>query len=481
MTFSQRIKKFFIAERYALLLVFLLLLHLLLRIPTFLEPAHKDDPNFFITVGRSMLQGKTLFRDIDDIAIARPGLAYIIAGIAGNHEIFQYATFAFNIISILLFWSITQTLLPSFIISFVITSGFVIFTSTPFLEGNHSMNELYYLPFGLMSLLFLFYAIQKQSRLFMYQFLIGYFLGIGFLIKITAIFYAIAIGIITSILLNKEKYSFFFIIRAIFYQILGFVISVFIFFLSAVVEGANLSNIAELTRITLSLSNNNIHIPFFTSFLFKFSSALFLSGIIYAFRDKLSNNLIMLILWTAWAISGSYVMNIIGLHYTLIAVPGLLLTVGYILSSNKREEWIFAFLPIIFFIFGHFVYSVRYPSNTIDYYIRAYDYLTGKLSKEEYYRTFSPFVLRNYAISETLKRLAEPKEEVLVWGIYGEIYNLSETLPVIKYVWHEHVEMFDYYDEMIAELEKKRTRFIVITREYPQEKEQMLFDYMNHV
>src|SRR3989304_2595846 len=85
----------------------LLLIHLLIRIPTLFEPAFVDDESFYISIGRALINGSVLFKDISDIHLARPGLLYLIAGLAGSHTVLRSIALIGNTISLLLFLSIS--------------------------------------------------------------------------------------------------------------------------------------------------------------------------------------------------------------------------------------------------------------------------------------------------------------------------------------------------------------------------------------
>lgn len=107
---------------------FLLLIILILRIPSFFEPYYYGDETIYLTVGEAMKQGVTLYSGVHE---NKPPLLYILAAIAGNLFWFKVILAAWNIVSIVVFWKLTEVIFKQKSVQKVATSIFAFLTTIP--------------------------------------------------------------------------------------------------------------------------------------------------------------------------------------------------------------------------------------------------------------------------------------------------------------------------------------------------------------
>ncbi len=457
----------------------LLIVHIIIRIPTLFEPAYFDDENFYITVGRAMLNGSVLYKDISDLHLARLPLIYFLAGLAGNHTTFRFLAFFANTISVTLFYlisvSITDRIFPSFVTGLL----FIYLTSSPILGGNAPRDELFFLPAVLGAAYSLLHLIKKPDTHkrgipFAYA---GFLLGMAIGMKVQVLFDALAFGF-TIFTIHRKQLS-----KHIvpFRQLAGFLFGLFlplaVIFVILVYQGVHPDDLLRLFQNGIDMTGTfqasiSILASPFTKLFLVFSFYLFL----YSIKNKIDTPVLFVTLWAFSAMNASLLLNSIGLHYTLQAIPLLLL----IPIASTRKSWItraVASFPILLFIVAHGIYPYSYSPDT-QYYKTFFSYARGHSTKDDYFYSFSPFVLRNYQVSKALKTLTQPKEHIFLWGIYTEIYSLSNTLPSTTFIWHEHIEGLRVYEETIRELETIKPRFIVTFEESPMQNERVLYDYI---
>lgn len=468
-------------NRFHIAILALLVVHLFIRIPTIFEPAYLDDENLFITIGRSMLNGSVLYKDISDAHPARLHLFYLLAGLSGNHTNFRFLTLIMNSVSVILFFIISLSLCSNIIVSFLISIMFIFATSSPIFGGNIPQTELFFIPLILGSVFLLLRAMdaleqKRRSLLFLFS---GFVMGLGILMKLQVFFDAIAISLALFIILLKKNPRL--SVRQLLEYIFGFSFPFTIILASSIFQGLTFHNITFLFNSGIDLVRSRSLLHGYASVLdttyAKLIMLAFFSIFLYIFRTKISVLVLLLALWTFSAMLASFLFNYIGFHYTLQALP-LLLLIPLIIKQKLLFNRLVSVFPLLVFILFHFIYPYSYRP-TLVYYKNFLDYISNKSSRRDYYSTFSPFISRNYKVAEVLKGITTPKERIFVWSLFTEIYTLSDTLPSTKYVFHEVIDSFNAYEETIKQLETIRPRFIVTFEEYPMPNEQILLDYIH--
>src|SRR3990167_11226717 len=79
----------------------------ILRIPSFFEPYSYGDEMIYLTLGEAIRRGIPLYSGIHD---NKPPLLYVMAAIAGNLFWFKAILTIWHIVTIFLFWKLSQAL-----------------------------------------------------------------------------------------------------------------------------------------------------------------------------------------------------------------------------------------------------------------------------------------------------------------------------------------------------------------------------------
>lgn len=461
-------------------LISISLLNLILRISSLSEPLYKDDISFYLTLGKSMMHGAVLFKDITDITLARPGLMYAIAGLCGNLTVLTLVTIIITTISGLVFLFIIKELTNNHVIQYIAGILFVVFTATPLFEGNEPRDELFMMVFTLYALLLFLKSLRvidaSAKDTFRKYCIIGVLSGLAVLIKIHASFNVIAFIFVLFIIdrNSNRKYS----VTAL---ISGICFSVLLFYSVLCFQGLDPGSLFTLFKegILFAQYNNQGRYVVFDNPYGKLFAASFFSFWVYMLRNKLNTDTITLSIWSMFTIMSVLLLNIMGSHYTLLAIPAIIFLFVIFITNISILSRLVVVIPVVVYLFGYTTYkNINKLEWVISYYRNFALYADKSISKDEYNRFFSDFVLRNYSVAEIIKTHVRPNDNIFVWGIYTDIYILSNTLPSSKYVWHEHIFSFKKYKETIASLETVKPKMIITFNESRMTDEQYIYEHI---
>src|SRR3989304_10019309 len=90
-------------------LFFVLSIVFILRIPSFFEPYSYGDEMIYLTLGEAIRRGIPLYSGIHD---NKPPLLYILAAIAGSLFWFKAILTLWLLVTIFIFWKLTEVLFP---------------------------------------------------------------------------------------------------------------------------------------------------------------------------------------------------------------------------------------------------------------------------------------------------------------------------------------------------------------------------------
>lgn len=450
-------------------LFIVIIFHICMRIPTLVEPTHSDDVNFYLTVGKAMFHGFVLFRDISDMIISRPGLIYVIAGLCGSFAVFQTLTLIINTANIILFLTIVRKFVKTTVMELCAGVAFVLFTSTPLLLGNQSRDELYEMTCTLGALLLLtnitYTENERRKDVFLRYFFLGVLSGLAILMKVNALLNFISIIISVYILSQKNSRYSKQLLNKVLLLVVGCVIPIMLFFGVLFVQGLQIQDLVMMYTNTLefALDAFNSVIPALAHPYNKLVIAGFLSVVVYLLRRKIKSDVIIVSIWTLFTIVTSLMMNVIGIHYTLQTVPAIILIIVIIASNTSSINKFVVSIPLIIFVLAVLNFStINRFKKVIPYYVNFYSYVTGALAQDEYYRSFSYEIPRNYQVAQLVKTIVQPNDKIVVWGNQTEIYMLSGTLPSTRFIWPEYINTEERFKQTMALLRTVKPKVIVL-------------------
>ncbi|MEK7188604.1 MAG: hypothetical protein AAB685_01975, partial [Patescibacteria group bacterium] len=185
--------------------------------------------------------------------------------------------------------------------------------------------------------------------------------------------------------------------------------------------------------------------------------------VIFLSKKKLSKEFSFLSIWLVLALFAVTLSERPYPHYFLQALAPLSFFVGMLVSFRTYEQ-VLAIIPLTIAFFVPFYFHFWYYSTT-SYYSRFLGFITGNITKEEYFARFDKNVNRNYKIADFLAKSTRRKDRVFVWGDSSTIYALSRRLPPLKYVANYHLKDFSSPEELIISLLTNKPKVIVILPE----------------
>ena len=452
-------------------LVVVLAIVLVLRIPSFFEPFSYGDEMIYLSLGEAVRRPDVvLYRDIHD---NKPPLLYIFAGIAGNVFWFRVILAFWSLGTIVVFWKLITLLFPKFT-SYkkdkfykIATWIFAIFTTIPLLEGNIANSEIFMVGPTMLAFYLLLKSTKIQSDKHKNVILAGIFFAIATLFKVPAAFDLPVIVVYWLVTTKKiDKKSLVKIFKKSFYLFLGFAIPLVATFawyyfagaLREYVVAAYLQNIGYLS----SFRPGDVREPFFV----RNAPLLFRAGIVttgilllYLSKKKLSKQFVFLSIWLLFSLFAIALSERPYPHYFIQALPTVSIFLA-ILFSFKNLEQSLVVIPLALAFFVPFYFKFwTYPVTS--YYVRFFEFATGKINKEQYFDKFDGSVNRNYKIAEFVETTSASKD-LFVWGNSSAIYALTRKLPPIKYVADYHISDFSNKKDVAHSLEENPPETIIV-------------------
>jgi len=448
--------------------LFILLLGvLILRIPSFFEPYSYGDEMIYLTLGEAVRRGIPLYSQVHD---NKPPLLYIIAAIAGSLFWFKAILAAWMLTTIFIFWKLTEVLYPKNIrLQKVATIAFALLTTLPLLEGNIVNAEVFMIGPTILAFYVLISKALTPKRLF----ISGILLSASTLFKVPALFDVPTIIIFWLVSIKKlNSNTFGKITKSTLYLLAGFFLPILITFvwyflngaLNEYIKAAFLQNIGYLS----SFRPGDVQKPFLNRnapLLFRGLILSFSIGLLYFYRKKISKEFIFTTAWLMFTLFAVTLSERPYPHYLIQSVAPISILIG-IFAAHKNIEQVIAIIPLTLTYFVPVYYHFwHYP--TASYYVRFINFASGKISQEEYLKSFGDNVIRNYKISNFLATSSKSDEKIFVWGDSSVIYALSRRMPPIKYVADYHIKDFSTNDEVINTLTSNLPGFIAILPDSP--------------
>lgn len=450
--------------------IFLVILVLVLRIPSFVMPHYYGDEEIYFVMGRAWATGVPLYKAVFD---HKPPLIYILAGIAPTMWAFRGVLALVMIVHTVLFWKLAQLFWQKSrpYLAYLSTLIFVLVTTLPTFEGLTVNAELLMMMPVTAAALILWpkpnNANKSMSEWKKYA-LAGLLGGIGWLFKIPVVADMAAIGLFFLIFTKttvKEGIKAIFSMQLLAY-ILAFVAPLALTFIYYYLKGTGPDYLATVLTVNLgyvsswSTSTYTFN-PFRSGLVVRGTILAALTLLLYIARKRLSKPFVFASLWIGFSLFGALLSARPYPHYLQELAAPFALIVPFIFVAENLLTWTFIG---IFVVLGTLVQKQikfwGYP--TISVYQNYFKYFTGQVTWDEYLNYFDN-AKRNYGVAKYLNERLSQDDTIYIWGTDPTVYNLTNRLPTGgKYIVSFHVRDLDKYDYTIQNLIENEPKYIII-------------------
>lgn len=504
-------------------LLLLLLLVIILRIPNFFEPYWYGDEAIYLTIGNALNNGSAMYADIVD---HKTPLIYYFAMVPNQFWFrvllliwMLITTAAFYHFTSRLFkktWLTTCstfifiifTTLPwlegnipngeLFVMGFIITGAAILIHTRfikDFLQSSDSKSETAQQSIQT----FVSTWLDKTNDWFLYL-ISGLLFGLAILTKVPALLDVLAFlsiaGFTISNAFDIRKISskhFLKLFRLTFFRSVTILLavtgsiglSVLYYYLrgtsAAYLEFGLLYNFHYVQ--TWSLGFDSVLLEMAYTLPGKMAIVIFFLLLIMFFKNWLRPRFQFIASWFVFALFAALLSNRPYPHYFLQVVPPLALLsaelifyqkdiIGRFLHKSKRSVRSIILRPqfaaslvgislVTIFIGVLLTLKVGlYPTQS--YYVRTFDFLTGKISKMEYYQGFNTRMEDNYHAAEIISKTNDPY--LFIWGTNPELYALTKKIPVGRFTVSFHIKDLKLYEETIQAVTDTKPTFIVVMK-----------------
>jgi hypothetical protein len=454
-------------------LFILLIIVFVLRIPSFFEPYSHSGEMLHLALGEAIKQGVPLYSGIYG---NQPPLLYLMAAIAENLFWFKAILTFWIIITIYIFWKLTEFLFPSGSktlkdqkvvnqkTQIVATCIFALLTTIPLLEGNVVNAELFMIGPTIAAFLILLSKRLTPKNLF----LSGVLFSTSTLFKATAFFDIPAIIFLwitgTKVLKLKPLKS---IVKNSAYIFIGLATPIvltlaWLFLQGAVIEYVTAAFLHNIVYPSWKISSPQ-GVILTKNLSLTIRGLIVLVALVFLFRERfrLSKSFIFA---TAWLLFSLFAVTLSGqpqTHHLIQSIAPFSILIA-ILFTQKTIEQVLVIIPLTLFFFIPFYYKYWYYP-TLPYYEKFSRLVLGKYSKDQYFATFGPDVNRNYRISEFITPAVKRGEKIFVWGKdSSSIYTMTKRLPPGKYLSDHQIKNLASDQETVSSLKNDLPVFIIL-------------------
>ena len=432
-------------------IIFLIILVLVLRLPSFIMPHYYGDEEIYFVMGRAWRSGVALYQEMFD---HKPPLIYIMAGLAPSMLAFRSVLASVMVIHTILFWKLAQLFWAKTRPKLVYLSSllFVLLTTLPTFEGL-TVNAELLMMMPVTGAILLLWDRRATVKVAPTKYLIAGLLGgIGWLFKIPVAADMVAIGLYVFVF-NKNSlkagikalFSWSFLAYA-----LAFVAPLTLTFAYYYLKGTGPDYLATVLTVNLG------YVSSWATSAYTFNplkSGLVVRAIIlglftivlYLIRKKLDKRFVFVSLWVGFALFGALLSARPYPHYLQELAAPVALLVPFIFVAENIITW-----SVIAIIIGTGILVQKqvnfwaYP--TISVYTTYWEYAMRKITWPQYLSRFDN-APRNYAVAKYLNQRLAQEDQIYVWGTDPTIYNLTKRLPTGgKYIVSFHVRDLKKYD-----------------------------------
>ncbi len=478
----------------------IVLLVVLLRIPSFVEPYWYGDEGIYLTIGNALNSGAVLYKDIVD---HKTPLIYYFAR-AGSQLNFRLLMTAWMVVASLSLFAVLYRLTKRVWLAGISAGVFVVATSVPYLEGNIPNGELFVMGFVLAGLA-VFVQTKSGYALFhetahsdtkilperneLWRWLLGgALMGGAILTKVPALFDALSLFFIIWLVGWDRQVASGWRPRRAIWQVtvkqwgilaIGLAIPILISILYFVTIGAGkeylefgvLYNFHYVQNWSLE------YLPKWGQFLYTFPiKALILVFTLLrltVMRKILSRPVRWSSGWFYLALFASTLSNRPYPHYLLQVVPPLVLLLGLVwhdvtrtlpqrISIVSRLASLGVATASVFMLWLIW-FTLRIGHYPLQPYYQSYlDLARGKISAIQYRDSFNAYMPDNYAASAILQTSSDPK--IFIWGTNPMLYALSGKQPVGRFTVSFHIKDLNVYAETMDAVKAERPEYIVVMK-----------------
>ncbi len=452
--------KSFYQYRDAWFLLVICTVFVVLRIPSLIEPHWYGDEGIYQVIGRALLSGKTLYKDIWD---NKPPLLYIIyALVNGNLYLIKLLSLFAGLFSTVIFFLLSKKMFENPLSFYISTTVFSILFGLPILEGNIANAENFML-LPIISAAYLIYSYleNKQRKKLIYA---GLLLSIAVITKIVAVFdfaaFMTFILFSSRVVISNQNVRRFldFFLSTILLLVICFVFFLFLGipkeFIGAVFL-QNVSYVGEQNRFIFPMG------------ILVIKTILLSVGlmIIFVNRTRISKTSLFIYLWLIFSLYNAFFSERPYIHYSLVILPVFSLLIGQLFEKVKlRIVNVVAIVVICYFAYFHFQIYLR----SIPYYSNYLKFIMNKEHIVEYEAFFDRNTPRDYDIANFIRMNIKSNERVFLWSDSAQIYALSNRLPIGKYVVAYHITFYKNADTITKQqIDKEQPKYIIQTMDVP--------------
>jgi len=456
-------------KKYKALVVIVIILNILFKIPSLLEPLSYGDECIYLALGRAFQKGAVFYRDIHD---NKPPLLYFIAALAnGKLAYFRLISIIWNSINIVLVAAVAKKIVKNKWSAPIAAFIFFIFTLLP--EGRVANGEIFMIMPATLAIL----MTLKNKQENYWWFLIGLCFSIAFLFKVPIAF-DFAGFILAVFFFSKPDFSPIQNIKGIFSAfknkrfylvIAGFLFPILLSILyysqkgafTPYVRSALMQNIGYLS----SWTGKN------TGLYERAAIVALMSLFIFSWRKKLSFAFYLPALMTVFGLFGVFLSERPYPHYLIEIAPWAVILLTVLLFQKKLKQLIISLLIIFLTIAGIIKFKFWWY-EFFPYYYNFIEFSLGKKNKTEYFRYFGNKVLEDYQLAGFIKEKTKPSDRIFIWGDGACSYVLSDRLPSGRYTVNYHIFDFNGFNETIRDIKTHSTPMIIAlkseARNFPQ-------------
>jgi len=457
-------------------LLFISFLFFLLRFPSFFEPDWSIDVGIYQAIGLALGKGKLLYAQIWD---NKPPLLYLLYALFHSELLaLRLVSLLFALLSVYLFFLLSQKLFEKRHISIVTTSIFAILFATPIFEGDIVEPEnLMILPIVAASYLIYAHSLSKTNRKehrSRFYLIAGVLLGIAFLFKAVAIFdfsafllYLLIINLPEKLSFLKRKQAIIHLIKDIFPMLVGFLLPFFVtvlyFFtqhtLKDFIEAAfsgNIDYVGVYNHLLIPQGALLLKVLLLTVFVF----------LVFLKRKTFQPATIFILLWFSFSLFNALFSGRWYPHYLLVVIASISLVLGLLFSKQNLKARASIFLLLILSM-CLLVANFGRPNirGTFGYYRNFLMFETGKIDTTSYQDQafFGGIASRNDEIARFIK--THPSDTIYIWGNYPQIYLLAGELPPGKYLTSGVMQNEKGLKETELALKRTPPKYIIVLAE----------------
>lgn len=443
-------------------LLVLLLLTIVLRLPSLMEPVWSGDEAIYLAIGQRLADGGKLYQSISDYPVKPPGM-YLLATWLPSVGLLRFAVLLLSLVGTAAFWRLAGWFFDNHTARWFASLGYVLLMSTPILEGTLTNAETFFVPLGLAAMSLI---LPRPTSRWTWG-AAGVLLASAVWFKAPAaadIFVVIGAG---WLLVNQSHTK---VLARTFISLLGgmavgilgllFISSPYVSwqgYLDASKEVAGYLQAwhadATQSRVPLGLGRTEIRLAVI---------GILTLGLVYL--AKPNRTLQLSLWWLGLTLAAAMASGRPYAHYLLHPLPAVIVvaTQWWLSLTTSRSKALITSctlggLAALWWIFGFTVWPVR------AYYQAAVARALGG-SEQAYLASFDPLAVEWHQAGQQLRNLVPVGSQLFIWGELPQLYVLSQRPPAAEFVTSYHYRELPTQAETLSDL---RANYLVIDMSQP--------------